>query len=247
MIQSSKMKSLLPLGVAFAACLSLLPSKASAQIINIDFIGTRTDSLSTPEPTPRSASGSPSGFLGGGTVYNDIVANDTADTDNLVVAGTNLLDSHGVATTENFTISPVGADNAGIGSLNGSYLFTGSAANFFNSVPFTISGLGTATSLNIIFFTTAALPNIPTVTFGAVTTPATIDANPNAYTYEYDNVAVTGGIVTGTIGSSNGNYPLILSGLAFQSASVPEPATWAMMGLGACFLGFALRRRNAVL
>jgi hypothetical protein len=239
------MKNLLPLGLSLAAAMSfLVPVSLSAQIINIDFRAFRAA-----EGEPGNASGDPSGFVGGGTTYNGLVADDSAERDNITVAGTDLVDSHNKSTSINFSISPVGADDNGLGVFNGSDLFTNSANNLVASASFTISGLDAENSVNLIFFTTSDTDiNVPAVTFGASTTAATPTSIANEYTYEFDNVPVIGDEVTGTIGTPNPTpfqaYPLILSGLAIEA---PEPSTWTRMGVaGGFLLGRRPRRESTV-
>jgi hypothetical protein len=238
------MKHLLPLGLSLVAAIGFLaPLSLSAQIINIDFLafrGTETEPGNTSDP---------SGFAGGGNTYNGLVADDSAETDNITVSGTDLLDSNGKSTLIGFTISPVGADDNGIGVFNGSDLFTDSANNLVASAPFTISGLGAVPSVNLIFFTTSTSGiNVPAVTFGTSTTAATPSSVVAPYEYEFDNVAVVAGTLTGTIGTPNytvsGSDPLIFSGLAIEA---PEPSTWALMSLGAGFLLWRLRRSSATI
>jgi hypothetical protein len=221
------------------AATAFAPQSLSAQIINIDFLAFRGT-----ETEPANASGDPSGFYGAGTVYNGIVADNSAVTDNIFVSGTNLVDSHGVTTSVNFSAGPAGADDGGIGVFNGSYLFTNSANSHVLSTPFSISGLGTEPTAKLIFFTTFDNGiNVPVLTFNGSLIAATPTSVVNNYTYEFDNVAVTGGIITGTIGTSNSG-PLIFSGLAISD--VPEPSTWALMGLAGFAVVWRMRRNRPV-
>jgi hypothetical protein len=242
------MKHLFSPALILIAAAVLIPQALPAQIVQIDFRAFR----GTSESEPGNFSG-PSGFAGGGTTYNGLVADNSATTDNIFVSGTNLVDSFNHPTSVSFSTGPVGADNSGIGVLNGSYLFTDSALSLVPSAPFTIGGLKQVPTVNLIFFTTQTNGiNVPRLTFNGSTTAAVPSSVVNNYTYEFDNVPVIyvpgiGGEVTGTIGTPNptpfGATPLIFSGLAIQEA--PEPSTYALMIGGLALLGFCIRRKSA--
>jgi hypothetical protein len=75
-----------------------------------------------------------------------------------------------------------------------------------------------------------------------------------SYSAEAAAMGITGIPVTGNVlntievigQTTSGNVIATLSGTATFSASVPEPASWAMMLVGMGAIGFAARRRRAV-
>ena len=49
------------------------------------------------------------------------------------------------------------------------------------------------------------------------------------------------------VSNNGGGKNVLLGGLSYNPAAVPEPATWAMMLLGFGAVGFSMRRRNKVM
>ena len=49
------------------------------------------------------------------------------------------------------------------------------------------------------------------------------------------------------VSNNGGGKNVLLGGLSYNAAAVPEPATWAMMLLGFGAVGFSMRRRNQVM
>ena len=132
----------------------VFPPEIIYTTINIDFNGTRD---SDPDPITYQPAN--------GDVYNGILLDSRGGTvadDNLSISASNLLDSHGNATTVGFAVSPVAGDqfpayihpeDPSLGeALTSDYLFVQSVGNESNA-PFTISGLGDVETVNIVFNT----------------------------------------------------------------------------------------------
>jgi hypothetical protein len=243
----------------FAALATIVAPSLSAQIINIDFLA-----QGAPPETSASPNFGGPGPIGSGVFYNGLSASDTTGSTLLTTVGTGLKDSNNLATTVNVSFGPSGADNNGngvataIGPVNGGYLYTGS------SLAFTITGLGAATTENLLFTTSdysdLGTP-VPTFTNGGGTRvtymPQPTDTlfvngtgvgsgtqgDLTGNTYEYDNVKVVGGTITGSL-SELGGGTLILSAVTIEGAA-PEPSTYAMMFAGLVALGFVIRRKSA--
>ena len=244
--------SLTPFSLVTAAAI-LFPTSLSAQIINIDFLSQRT----TSESVATNYVGE--GAAGGGTTFNGLAAIDDlpaggSPSDDISVGGTAFLSAAGLPTTVGFSITDVGADHSGDlnnGILNGAYLFINSAENEGTlSANFTINGL-TSPTADLYFYTSnnTSLLGDPTVTFTSgplsATTFTATGIFTSANTIEFLNVPVVSGDISGIYAVTNDNNPLILGGLTI--AEVPEPSTWAMMGLGAGFLLWHLRRSGSTI
>jgi hypothetical protein len=229
----------LTLSALIAALAILLPASLSAQIINIDFLSQRNANGGI-ETVASNYVGQ--GAAGGGTFFNGISALDDLPannpSDDITVTGTPLSDSDGLATTVGFTMSGVGADHSGdtnVGILNGAYLFlnSGGSNNHSTSAPFTIDGLGSATTATLYFYTGLDAP-VVTFTNGGTSTPFTETAIApfnSSNTFEFTNVPVVNGEITGTFGS-----PSIISLGGLTVVETPEPTTWAMLFGGLALL-----------
>ena len=232
------MKSFVPLTL-IAAVAILVPSTLSAQIINIDFLAQRgTESVASNYVG--------AGAAGGGSTFNGLTSNNSSSGDNINVSGTDLLDSNGVATTTDFSITKVGADHPASGSGgiltgNNAYLFINSALNHQLSVSFTISGLDSATEENLFFYesnTVGLDGGTITLNGGAKVTFASSGIYTSSKTVEFENVPVIDGMISGTFSTPSG-AARILSGLTIEA--VPEPSAWALM-LGGIALLLGIQR-----
>jgi hypothetical protein len=188
-------------------------SEATAgRIINIDFDGNRN--FPGPNSLPLTYVGK--GAASGGTVFNSLPADSRlpngGDDDNLTVSGVNLLTSIGTTTPVSFSIGPVGGDSTGRNGLNTDdpthrdalftdYIFNNSAGNTAGQSPFTISGLGTAATVDLYFYRlsgaglgTVSIPGTQPVAFpgAGIFTPAN--------TVYFNDVPVIDGRVTGSMG-----------------------------------------------
>src|SRR5262249_50060677 len=134
---------------------------AAASIVNIAFNGQRN----VPGPRGPGPTFVGQGAAGGGTTFNGLPADsalpDGTDNDNITVTGNNLLNSLGQPTNVGFTISPVGGDDAGdpagtdptsSSALFGQYVFVGSAGQITGTSTFTISGLGSESTVDLYFY-----------------------------------------------------------------------------------------------
>ncbi len=125
-----------------------------------------------------------------------------------------------------------------------------------NSVTGTATGAGTYL-VNTVDFTAGINASSSYVDTGTFTNTATVDGSPFSYTVPYtisiagtDTITIGGNTVY-TNGVKVVYNPLTLTsggstvtGDLTATVSVPEPATWAMMILGAGFAGVSLRRRR---
>jgi hypothetical protein len=238
------MKSPRPFALSLIAAASVLvPASLSAQIINIDFLSQRGSETVAANYVGQGADG-------GGTVFNGLAAPNVDEGDNINVSGSDLLNSTGGATTVGFSVTDVGSDNSGdlnAGILNGAYIFIDSAQNLQTSASFAISGL-TTTSADLFFYSANAVAGLgnPTITLtsGGTETTYTGSISPfnSVNTIEFLDVPVIGGEITGTFGADRA---LVMGGLTVEE--IPEPSTWALMGLGAGFLVWRLRRSGSTI
>src|SRR5581483_7885794 len=102
-----------------------------------------------------------------------------------------------------------------------------------------------AASDNLLFY-----PGPPYVDFGGISLSTTSSGDFNLY-YDANNPSGGGSwvleSVNNPVGYPDGQNPIDfqVSLLSNSTPAVPEPATWAMMLLGFCGLGFmAYRRKN---
>jgi hypothetical protein len=210
----------------------------AAATINIDFTGMQND----PGPRGPGPTYVGQGPAGGGTVWSEILLNtqlpDGTDDRTLSAAGTNLVNSLGQTTTVGFTFGPIGSDDWFSGTdptapdaLWGDYLWFVSSVMGVDKAEFTISGLGTATSVDLYFLSgshgTGARNFIVNGASSAPFVPNGIFTTDN--TLYFPNVPVTDGTVTG----STGNPPLtVLNGLTIQKpVSQPGPLSIALDGV----------------
>jgi hypothetical protein len=190
--------------------------------VNVDFLSVR----GTTETVAPNYFGE--GPAGGGDTFNGLSANDTSDGDNLTVSGIQLLTSTNVPTGMGFTITDVGADHPPSGPsspamlpYNGGYVFIDSANNHQTSVNFSFSGVGSATAVNLYFYTSNYGPfTTETVTLSGGTKVPFVETGifTSSNTIEFQNVPVVGGSVTGTF---SGSGTEILSGVTITSIPVP--------------------------
>lgn len=185
----------------------------AALVINVDFNGLRPGDSAGPTYIGQGAGQ-------GATTWNGLAADSTGGDDNLTVAGANLVNSIGTATTAAYTISPVGGDNNGAGTdpnataaLYSDYVFVYSAGQS-SPANFTLSGLGTVPVVDLFFYFGA---NGDFDVTGAVASPFTAGGifTPNNTRY-FHNVPVNGGAITGTVGKG--------AVAVFHGFSVRKPA-----------------------
>ena len=226
--------------LAFSMLCSPGSSGAATQVVNIDFNGIR------PGDTADAGTYSGVGAGGTGTVFNGIIADSTGGSDNLTVSGSGLLDETGAATTVGFVISPVGGDHEPgqpwtPASLYSDYVFNNSAGNVVGAAgsPFTISGLGLASTADVYFYLNAF--NAGTIELGGVAGNGVSNEYNGIRATAFLGVPVSGGSITGILGT-NGAVS-VLGGLTVVTTTVPEPGASAMLATGA--LGLLLRRKRA--
>jgi archaellum component FlaG (FlaF/FlaG flagellin family) len=196
-------------------------------VINIDING-RANSGGNAQQIGATFAGQ--GYPAGGTTFNGILAdsalpNGIDNNTNLTFGANNLLDSVGSNTTVNFTMSNVAANNdgtantapSGVNALFGDYVTATAPTN----ASFTISGLGSAPSINLYLYQS----HLPGGLFigGQKLTP-TIITNLGNYTpgntLHFTGIPVSGGTVSGVFGNDSGQASL--SGLTIEKP-VPGP------------------------
>jgi hypothetical protein len=204
----------------------IMGDATAARIVNLDFDGDRNN----PGPNSDPLTYVGQGAAYGGTTFNSILVDsrvsDGSDDDNLTVGGTGLLSSIGTPTSVSFTVSPVGGDSTA-GRTGGNtddpsnptalfsdYFFNNSAGNHAGQSPFTISGLGSAPTVDLYFYrgpgsifvagaqTTTFSPNAP---FTAANTTC------------FAGVPVTDGKVTGAFGGG----VTVIYGMTIVAAPAP--------------------------
>ena len=208
----------------------------AAGTVNIDFNGFRVN-----DGAPISFVGP--GAAGGGKSFNGLSADSTlpdgSDNDGLTVGGTNLLNSLGDGTTVSFTITPVGGRNTGtpadataVGALLNDAIFVGRFGQQSGTAAFTIGGL-TSPAVDLYFYLgpeSAAQPiNIP----GASPTVFTGAGDfTSANTVYFSHAPVTGGRVTGTLGTADLGYAAISGVSIVAPLPLPYVASAAPLGRG---------------
>ncbi len=206
------------------------------QTVNIDFNGIR------PGDAASAGTFSGSGAAGGSSVFNAISADSTGGDDNLTVSGTNLLNDSGTPTTVGFTIGPVGGDHEPSqpfepASLYDDYIFNNSAGNNNpGGSPFTISGLGAATTADLYLY--GSFNTTPDFVIPGFTGSGIFGNYNGLDATAYFGVPVTGGTINGLFGVGETG---VLGGLTI-STPVPEPAGFGMALLGSAAL--LVRRRR---
>ena len=202
----------------------VLDALKASKIVNIDINGVRNPQ----EPGPTYVG---QGAAGGGTVFNGLMADcrlsDGQNDDNVTVTGSNLSDSVGDATSIGFTISPVGGEHApaasdpnSINAMLADYLWVNLAGQTSGSADFTISGLGTNTTVDLYFYQRGDGPGVYDIPGTIETTLGSVGGYNSGNTKYFKNVPVTNGQLTGTFSATSG-YGLI-SGLTI---ALPIPAT----------------------
>ena len=240
-------------GVALA-CVALIgwtvgiPAASADTIVNIDFNG-----IGPSDPSGGTAA--IVGAAGGGTTWNGLAADSSTGNNVLTVAGSNLLNSYGGATTVGFTVNNVAGDyqwdgawgSPGTPTVRSAYGWT----TFIAGPPafsgqsgttssFTISGLGSATKADLYFY--QGSQNYPAID-GASGGPEVIwdPIGGGDKELHYKNVAVTGGQITGTLDYSNA----FAAGLTIVVPPVPEPNAMVLLAIGSIsLLAYAWRKRR---
>jgi hypothetical protein len=222
-----------------ATILTVLCQTALATVVNVDFNGQNdSDSLG-----PTYVGASPASA---GTIWNGVVVDSRPNNYNLTIAASGLTDDTGAATSVGLLFDHVGGDrNQSAGNpLWLDYLGANFGGN--GNAPFTISGLGTATTANLYFYHlfdsgTAAPLSITGLGSPTAISPTGIFDNGN--TLYYQNVPVTAGSISGTL-TIDGGYSL-LNGLSVQFVEpVPAPEPGSLV-LALCGLtGLAVQRRR---
>jgi len=218
------------------ATLTIAPPPPARQRVNIDFNGVR--------PGDIGSAGTYVGIgaAGGGTVFNGLAADSTGGNDNLTVSGSSLLNDNGDATNVAFTIGPVGGDNEPgqpfePASLYDDYIFNNSAGNSSpTGSPFTISGLGSASTADLYFYVNGF--NGGTITINGFAGNAAPGIYNGLSATAFLDVPVVNGNVSGVF-SANGATG-VMGGLTV--AFVPEPCTVSLFAFGG--LAALLRRRR---
>jgi hypothetical protein len=199
---------------------------AAAQLVNFDFNGHRDN---------EAPSSTYSGLGPVGGTFIGIDANSSfpaPNNDNLTVAG-------GPVSGISFVITPVGADTiAGPASdvIFEDYVFVHSAGNNADAT-LTITGiLGPTADLYFYNGSTEVVVTIAGQTSDAL--PAVNAPFAAGNTLFFDDVPVTAGSIVATLGTGS---LTTLGGFTVQS--VPEPASIALLGLGAMSLLLFARRK----
>lgn len=214
----------------------------AAAIVNIDFNGVRN----VPGPDELGPTFVGLGAAGGGTVWNGIVADSRVegggDDDNLVVAGSDLLDSMGGSTTIAFTVEPMGGDVGGAPTtdptssraLFSDYIFNNSAGNHAGQSAFVISGLGEVPTVDLYFYRAAGSVSVADVAPSATTLGGLFTAGNTVY---FKNVPVLGGSVSGLFGPG----VTVINGLSIVKP-LPQPIVKSLSPVGDGIPGDAIIR-----
>jgi hypothetical protein len=222
-----------PIALAVA---SVIASSATATLINVDF------NSSGPGTSVGTFAGT--GILGGGT-WNGVTVNQNAQ----ALATTSLLDSTGAASGISVTIPAYqGAWNfasqppSSWKPLMGDYLYVTAAGQ--STATINLSGLGSSTAWDLVFYSASGQGEGSNFTIGATTKQTTDSGGIGATLTVGDEYVVFNNIVSsgsGTISIAWENYGTpgsVLNGLQIQS--VPEPSSVflvssaALCGAAAC-------------
>ena len=224
-----------PVALAVAA---LLASSATAALINVDF------NSSGPGTSVGTFAGT--GILGGGT-WNGVTVNQNAQS----LAPTSLLDSTGAASgvsvaipayegAWNFASQPASSWKP----LMGDYVYVNLAGQ--STATITLSGLGSSTVWDLVFYSASGQEEGSNFTIGATTKQTTDSGSIGATLTAGDEYVLFNNIVSdgsGTISIDWANYGTpgsVLNG--FQIQAVPEPSSMLALAL-TTLMGFVARQR----
>jgi len=217
-----------------------LPHPASATLINVDF------NSSGPGTSVGTFAGT--GILGGGT-WNGVVVNQNAQ----ALAPTSLLDSTGAASgvsvaipayqgAWNFASQPASSWKP----LLGDYLYVTAAGQ--STATINLSGLGSATTWDLVFYSASGQGEGSNFTIGATTKQTTDSGSIGTTLTAGDEYVVFNNIVSdgsGSISIDWANYGTpgsVLNGFQIQSVAVPEPSSLIALAL-TTLVGFMARQR----
>ncbi|MCL5098080.1 MAG: immunoglobulin domain-containing protein [Candidatus Omnitrophica bacterium] len=197
----------------------------AAGTVNIDFDGFRVND--TPAITYVGQ-----GAAGGGTVFNGLSADSTlpdgSNNDALTVNGNDLLNSLGDTTTVGFSIATVGGRNTGAatdpttaGALFNDAIFVSRFGQQSGSAAFSITGL-TSPGVDLYFYVGPESASQPVSVEGRDPSPfAGGGIFTSANTVYFSHAPVSGGKVSGTLGTTNLAFAAI-SGLTIVTP-LPHP------------------------
>lgn len=210
-------------------------SVVMADTVNVDFNGYRAgDALGTTYVGPFGASTSAT------AVWNGLAANSMDNGDMLTVAGSNLLNDAGTATSIGLSVTPVGGDRAwGSSTLFEDYIFCNAAGNVSQNPTFTISGLGENAKADVYVYTQVNATSIATISFGGVTG---VRGGNDAVLY-FKDVPVVNGTAIGHMATDLSTVNVVY-GMSVVTP-VPEPSTLLLMATSVFgMLAYAWRKRK---